>query len=98
MANPWDWWLEDFPQETYAGMVPSTPSRGYTDYWQKQYGNVYNQWGAANTQRALAGLDPNITFQSFLAAYPWLQKYLGVSPSTRGESPSTYAPKTRWLV
>lgn len=99
MANPWDWWLEDFPQETYAGMAPRTSSRGFTDYWKNRYGDVYDQWGGANSQRAAAGLDPNITFTSFLSSYPWLQNYLGQSPGARGQvGQSKYAPRTRWLV
>lgn len=99
MANPWDWYLEEYPEETYGGMRPRSSSRGYTDYWKNQYGNVFSDWESELGRLAMAGQPPALTFQSYLSSYPWLQNYLGQSPGARGQvGQSKYAPRTRWLV
>jgi hypothetical protein len=41
-----------------------------------------------------AGADP---FQTYLEQYPFLKKYMMLSPQQRGSYPSKYAPKARWV-
>lgn len=93
-----DAWLVENPEILYGAMRPTTPSRNFTNYWQNQYNNVWDNYQRELGQMALRGQEPIYPFQSYLSNYQWLQNYLGMSPSTRGESPSTYAPRTRWLV
>ena len=41
---------------------------------------------------------PKDPFQAYLEQYPYLAKYLAMSPEQRGYYPSKYTPTTRWLM
>lgn len=82
-ANPWSYWLEDFPRAQYGAMIPGgAPS--FSDYWRGQYGNVYGQYQTALGRQAMAGQPPSLGFGEFLGDFPFAQQYGLLSPSQRG--------------
>ena len=87
-TNPWRWWAEDFPAETYQALRPRTGSPGFVDFYRQTSGErrVEQDFQAANSQRALQGLAPNLNRIDFLQDYPFLLEYQRLSPTQRGGS------------
>ena len=114
MANGdfWSTFLEEQAQAPLAYEVfrpqQLRPRLGqnYLDYWQKQQGNVRNEYGAWIARLGLAGklpppptpMGPEFRYQTFLQNFPWLQRYLGLGPEERDERASLFAPRMRWSI
>lgn len=96
MANPWAYWLEDFPSALYGASIPKgTPS--FMDYWQRQMSKVTGEYAGALGKQAMSGQPPSMMFSEFLGNYPWTQRWQGLSPSQRGYNPNL-APSLRWNI
>ena len=95
-------WLEETPDVLYGAMRPWQlgAGRGYNflDYFRGQQGNIYGDYLASLGRTALGGEAPTQTYGGYLEGFPWLQRYLGLSPEQRGEQPSRFAPTLRWMV
>ncbi|MBT9158750.1 MAG: hypothetical protein DDT36_01769 [Firmicutes bacterium] len=98
MPNNWHWkyWLEEFPQAAYEAFRPRTGPETFLDYWRGQGGRVRDDYMGALGQQALRGEPPSLSFVDFLGNYPFMQRWLGMSPERRGFSPGRYAPRMRW--
>jgi len=98
IENIWDWYLEDYPEIAFQGLLPQTGAPSFLDYWRKQYGKLWGEYQGRLGRQALAGQPPSLNWADFLKGYPWLQRYLGLSPEERGERAQQFAPRLRWQV
>lgn len=95
MANPWSYWLEDYPSALYSASIPKgTPS--FQDYWQRQMSKVTGEYQGALGKQAMSGQPPSLMFSEFLGNYPWTQRWYNLSPSQRGINYSQFMPSLRW--
>jgi|TARA_R100001530_G_scaffold77721_2_gene54415 hypothetical protein len=99
--------LEDFPDIAYEAYrpdrfnrpaeFPSAPNT-FFDYYQNRQaqieGGYFGQLGA----QARAGQAPTATNVEFLANYPWMQRFLALSPQRRGAQSSQFGPRARWDI
>ena len=92
--------LADNPGMLFQAMRPQALSYGsnFLDYWRGQQGNVWGDYLGLLGKEALGGNVPNLSYQSFLGNYPWLQRWFQMSPEERGERPSLFAPRLRWMM
>ena len=92
--------LEEYPNVLYEAMRPSAPSAGYNfmDYWRRQQNAIWQEYQGFLGKGMIAGQAPNMSYQSFLGNYPWLQRYLGLAPEERGERASLFSPRLRWNI
>ena len=96
--------LEDFPDIAYEAYRPNqlTGFEGapptFFDYFQNRQAQVGREYlGQLGTQ-ARAGQAPTTTNVDFLANYPWMQRFLSLSPQQRGAQSSMFAPRARWNI
>ena len=84
-TNPWYPFIQETPEIAWGALKPQFGPQNYMDYWNKQYGNVYDKYMGRLGQMALAGQPPNLEFTDFLGAYPFLDEWLKKAPWARGE-------------
>src|SRR3990167_5691667 len=84
MDNIWQWFLEDYPDTAFASLSPQgmTP---FANFWQGQKGRVRNEYEGALGRMALSGQQPALEYTDWLQHYPWMRKWLQMSPGQRGE-------------
>tara|TARA_R100000152_G_C6772151_1_gene198914 strand:- start:1148 stop:1510 length:363 start_codon:yes stop_codon:yes gene_type:complete len=96
--------LEYKPQLAYysspaAQSFARSPSR--RQYFQRSFGDIYNQYlGELGTQLR-SGQSPDLKFQDFLESDPFTKRYTSMTPSMRrsfgSEGTRTSAPSTRFI-
>jgi hypothetical protein len=99
MATYWQTLLPEMPQAEYFGTLAGknfTPAQ--SNYFGNQYGDIYNKYLGQLGRTTMLGGTPNMTFQQFLAQYPWLRTFNALSPYQRGVYSANYNPALRWLV
>ena len=97
-----DYMLESSPSMAYfssapfqSGTSPTSPAQ--QQYWQGQFGNVYNQYEGALGTALRTGTEAP-TFVDFLDQTPWTERYTSLSPSLRpGSSSRRFNPTTRFM-
>lgn len=93
-VNPWGAFLEDNPFTLYNAIKP-TGSNNFTDYWNNKYNDVYSGYLGSLGQQAIGGQSPNLSFTDYLKDYPFLNEWLKLSPTNRGQMG---AGNARWIV
>ena len=103
MPEDWgDFLLAENPQWAYFSSSPFTTStqQGFSpaqqQYWQGQYGNVWNRYMGEVGSATKAGQDP-MSFTNYLEDMPFSQQYYqNVQPQQRGGS-TRFNPTTRFV-
>lgn len=105
MVTPNNIWsrdfLEDNPAYAYGAYRPNRLSdyagapKTFFDYYQNRQPQLEQEFVAAQGSLARAGQPPMLTNVDFLADYPWMQRWLQLTPEQRGVG---YAPRTRWMI
>ena len=96
--------LEDFPDIAYQAYRPNqlTGFEGapptFFDYFQNRQAQVGQEYLGQLGAQARAGQPPTATNVDFLANYPWMQRFLSLSPQQRGSQSSLFAPRARWNI
>ena len=98
--------LEDFPDIAYEAYRPQRMEdlagapRTFFDYWRSNQGqNRYSQaYAGALGAQARAGQSPTLTNVDFLAGYPWMQRWLSLTPEQRGVQNARFAPRATWNI
>lgn len=99
MANPWQQWLEATPKAAYGAQMKGLKGSPFMKrYFENLYPTMYNRYLGGLGSMAQAGQQPTQTFQDFLGNYSFKKQFQGLSPWQRGERPSTFAPRNRWLM
>jgi hypothetical protein len=102
--NPNVWktdFLEENPLEAYGAYRPERgvnfpgAPRSFFDYYQNRQAQVEGAYFAEQGRGARAGQPPVSANVDFLANFPWMQRWLALSPEQRG---ATYAPAFRWNI
>jgi|TARA_R110002153_G_scaffold33647_8_gene101363 hypothetical protein len=70
-------------------------SNQFQEYWRGQAGNVYNQYLGEFARNPVASAAKG-GLGGYLERFPWLTKFQDLSPASRGEQPTRYAPRVRW--
>ena len=76
-----------------------SPSR--RQYFQRSFGDIYNQYLGALGSQIRGGGAPEMKFQDFLESDPFTKRYTSMTPEMRGafgsERARTSAPSTRFI-
>lgn len=91
-----DAFLEANPDILFQAMRPQSGPPSFVDYFRGRQPQVLGNYLGSLGRAALAGEAPTQTLQSYLGAYPWLQRWQGLSPSQRGDQSSRFAPRLRF--
>ncbi len=97
ISDIWQGFLEENPELYFQSMIPSG-TQSFSDYWRKQYGNVYNQYQGALGKQVLGGGMPTLNFGDYLNQYPFAQYFNQMSPSNRGINLRALSPGLRWGI
>ena len=91
--------LQSDPKAAYFSSAPfqGASSPAQRQYWQGQFGNVFNQFQGAFGS-ALRNKEETPTFMSFLRDNPFTERYTALSPSMRpGSGTKRFNPGTRYM-
>ena len=72
-----------------------TPTR--TRFFENQFASIQNQFLGALGSQIRGGEAPTLTFGNFLDDFNFNDAFFGASPASRGQFPSRFAPRTRFL-
>lgn len=98
MPNIGQQFLQETPQAAFMSFLPQL-NRPMRRYFGREFGDIYGEYQGALGQEAQAtGQLPQMQFMDFLSAYPFIQRYFGLSPYERGADFSRLAPRTRFLT
>ncbi len=91
------WWMR---QQGYGGVSEGAREAGLAE---GAAAGISLGEGLAEGQEYLAGARTSLgkttdPFEGYLKKYPFLAKYLAMSPEQRGYYPSKFTPTTRWLM
>ena len=68
------------------------------NFFSGRYNELYGKYlGELNVEARKTGRLPTLGFGEFLHKYPFKDEYSGYSPRQRGERPSLYSPRARFL-
>jgi hypothetical protein len=93
--------LEDNPAFAYGAFQPQRgvnfagAPRSFFDYYQNRRLPIEREFVAEQGRRAAAGLPPSGSNVDFLGNYPWMSRWLQLTPEQRGVG---YAPQFRWNI
>jgi hypothetical protein len=92
---------EDDPRFLYGAFKPERgvdfpgAPRSFFDYYQNRQAQVEGGYFAQQGRLARSGQPPSGTRVDFMGNFPWMQRWLALSPEQRGV---TYAPAFRWNI
>ena len=72
-----------------------TPTR--SRFFEKEFSSIQNRFLGALGSQIRGGEAPTLTFGNFLDDFNFNDAFFGASPSARGQFPSRFAPRTRFL-
>ena len=95
VANPNIWnteFLEDNPIHAYNAYRPQRgvsvgyegAPRSFFDYFRNRQGQTEQEFIGERGRLARSGQPPNLGNVDFLADYPWLQRWMSLTPEERG--------------
>ena len=89
--------LKDFLEANpnQAGVQAAIPVAGDFGGSGRTAGNVYNQYLGEFARNPVASAAKG-GLGGYLERFPWLTKFQDLSPASRGEQPTRYAPRVRW--
>ena len=91
--------LEKDPKMAYFSAAPfsGATSPMQNQYWQGQFGNVYNQYTGSVGRQLQSGQEPT-SFVDYLSQTPFTERYTSLSPTMRpGSATRRYNPGTRYM-
>ena len=88
--------LGEYPQAAY-GLYAPRRTMPQQNYWSGRYGDLQTQYMAELGRQINLGGQPTLTWEQYLQQYPWLREWSNLRPGERGQRPTTYAPRMRWL-
>ena len=97
-------YLEDFPEIAYQAYRPNRLTdfagapKTFFDYWQNRQPQVGREYAGALGAQARQGQPPTLMNVDFLADYPWMQRWLSLTPEQRGVQDARFAPRARWNI
>lgn len=92
-----DYALEFDPSMAYFSAVPQGGSQMQQQYWNNEFGNIWNQFQGATGAAFRAGQEQP-TFAGFLRDMPWTERYSSLAPTLRpGSSTRRFSPTTRYM-
>ena len=91
--------LEKDPKMAYFSAAPfsGATSPMQNQYWQGQFGNVYDQYTGSVGRQLQSGQEPT-SFVDYLSQTPFTERYTSLSPTMRpGSATRRYNPGTRYM-
>lgn len=89
----WTDFLNDNPEVAYYSMIPQSRSRNYTDYWNSQYGNIFNRFQGAFGRQGVEN-NPGLAWTDYLSRF-WNpeDEWKKLSPQKQG---GMNVPRVGW--
>lgn len=97
-------YLEENPTAAFEAFRPQRLAnfegapRTFFDYYQNRQGQLDREFQGALGTQARQGLPPTLTRVDFLSNFPWMQRFLALSPDQRGVQDSRFASRAIWNI
>ena len=88
----------DNPQWAYSAQRPQGTSRAQSNYWDRNYSNIYGQYTGYLGGLMQQGQSPTTSFMDYLKGFDWEKDYQSQGPRARGFYPQYASPQMRWNV
>ena len=96
--------FQDFLEESDVGQRANFFSRAGTRgtptrsrFFENQFASIQNQFLGALGAQIRGGEQPTLTFEGFLNDFSFNDAFIGAPPAFRGQFPSRFAPRTRFI-
>ena len=97
LHNPWEDFLNQNKDIAFNAYRPTRGPQSFLDWARNSQRRVEQDYQARLGQMALAGQAPSLERSTFLQQYPFLERFMELSPSQRGMDDRRFAPMTRFL-
>jgi hypothetical protein len=99
--NAFEGFLEYDPQMAYSSFGPSfgrdlrgSRSPAQQRYFEGQFSDIRNRYLGELGRQVRGGELPSTSFEDYLGAFPWADRYAALPPSMKGAYTSQFAPRT----